>query len=187
MSLAAGCAAQPPPVVKTPGEAASARLAEVRIVAPEPSSEPPPADTAPEPGPEPPEEEVAAAAIPAEAPSAAAPPKVSMPRPKTIVRARPRVRSTQTTVCCRLPPEVITRVIRSSHRQLAKCTEGEGAAPTQLSFVIAKDGSVHSPTVSSGSDGFKACMRSALSALRFPAPEGGEVKVTYPLASDPAP
>ena len=105
----------------------------------------------------------------------------------------PQVRMGATSVSGRLPPEVIQRIVRQHFGRFRLCYEDglrsapELAGQVTVMFTIAEDGSV-STTSHSGSlpDGAVAsCVEKAFSALSFPAPEGGTVRVTYPISFSP--
>ncbi|MFO0556288.1 MAG: AgmX/PglI C-terminal domain-containing protein [Polyangiaceae bacterium] len=96
-----------------------------------------------------------------------------------------------TTSSGRLAPEVIQRVLRQNAGQFRLCySEGLKKNPqlsgkVVLTFRIARDGSVENVTTD-GSDlsdkDVLSCITKALKKASFPKPEGGTVKVVYPLA-----
>lgn len=95
----------------------------------------------------------------------------------------------------RLPPEVIQRIVRGSRSTMRSCYEAGLASNPSLagkvtvSFVIGRDGSVGS--VSGGGDlpdaSVISCITKVFYGMTFPKPEGGVVKVTYPIAFSSAP
>jgi hypothetical protein len=105
-----------------------------------------------------------------------------------------------TRVRCRLPPELIQRIVRAQFGVLRNCYEAglarnpklEGRVATR--FVIGRDGKVSqvSPLPLGASESAKSadampdpevlrCIVAVFSALEFPPPEGGIVTVTYPI------
>jgi hypothetical protein len=107
--------------------------------------------------------------------------------------APPRIRTEPVSVSGRLPPEVIQRIVRQNFGRFRLCYENglrkdpKLGGKVAVTFVIQADGSVSSPT--SGGDlaspDVKACIVKAIGRLSFPQPEGGTVKVTYPLVFSP--
>ena len=105
----------------------------------------------------------------------------------------PSVRMGATTVSGKLPPEVIQRIVRQNFGRFRLCYEnGLRNSPNLLgqvtvSFVIGKDGSVSN--VSAKTDmsdaSVSSCVSKAFYGLTFPTPEGGVVKVTYPITFSP--
>lgn len=90
----------------------------------------------------------------------------------------------------RLPPEVIRRIVRVHQSGFRSCYEmGLRSDPSiggkvVLSFVIGPDGRVsRSAIVSSSlaSPVVESCIRARAMIMSFPAPEGGDVIVNYPL------
>lgn len=106
----------------------------------------------------------------------------------------PRVRMGATSVSGRLPPEVIQRIVRQQFGRLRLCYEnGLRVSPSlagrvSVRFVIDREGNVAGAS-NGGSDMpdplVVACVVRAFSGLRFPAPEGGVVSVTYPVMFSP--
>lgn len=96
----------------------------------------------------------------------------------------------------RLPPEVITRIIRQNFGRFRLCYEnGLRSNPTlqgrvTTKFVIGRDGSVQTAK-DEGSDmpdtSVTACVVRAHGSLSFPQPEGGIVTVTSPIFFSPGP
>jgi hypothetical protein len=94
----------------------------------------------------------------------------------------------------RLPPEIIRQTVRASYAPLRACYErGLATSPAlrgrvTTRFVIAADGSV-ADVADGGSDlpneKVTACVREGFRRLRFPAPEGGQMTVQYPILLDP--
>ncbi|MFO0548187.1 MAG: AgmX/PglI C-terminal domain-containing protein [Polyangiaceae bacterium] len=105
----------------------------------------------------------------------------------------PSVRMGATSVSGRLPPEVIQRIVRQNFGRFRLCYEnGLRNNPNlrgrvSVSFVIGRDGSVGS--VGGGGDlpdgGVVSCVTKAFYGLSFPQPEGGVVKVSYPIMFEP--
>jgi hypothetical protein len=98
-----------------------------------------------------------------------------------------------TNISGRLPPETVRAVLRQNAGRFRLCYQQglsnhpalEGQVVTQ--FVILRDGSVTRVTATGALPDaeVKACIASALSTVRFPQPEGGVVRVTYPLMLTP--
>jgi hypothetical protein len=107
----------------------------------------------------------------------------------------PSTKPGDTKVVGRLPPEVIQRTIRQNLGRARACYEvGLRSNPNLqgrvvVNFVIGADGGVGSAT-NGGSDlpdpGVVSCVVRAFAGLSFPAPEGGVVTVSYPIALTPA-
>ncbi|MEZ4442224.1 MAG: AgmX/PglI C-terminal domain-containing protein [Polyangiaceae bacterium] len=106
----------------------------------------------------------------------------------------PRLRAGgETSVAGRLPPEVIQRIIRSNYGRFRGCYESALRTNPNLqgrvavSFMIGRNGTVQA--VSGGGDlpdgGVISCVSQAFYGLSFPAPEGGVVRVTYPILFSP--
>lgn len=105
----------------------------------------------------------------------------------------PSVRMGATSVSGRLPPEVIQRIVRQNFGRFRLCYENalrnnpNLAGRVSVSFTIGRDGSVGS--VSGGGDlpdaSVIGCVTKQFYGLSFPAPEGGVVKVSYPIAFAP--
>ncbi|MBK6513779.1 MAG: FHA domain-containing protein [Polyangiaceae bacterium] len=105
----------------------------------------------------------------------------------------PSVRMGATSVSGRLPPEVIQRIVRQNFGRFRLCYENglrnnpNLAGRVSVSFTIGRDGSVGS--VSGGGDlpdaGVIGCVTKGFYGLSFPQPEGGVVKVSYPIAFAP--
>ena len=106
----------------------------------------------------------------------------------------PSVRMGATSVSGRLPPEVIQRIVRQNFGRFRLCFEnGLRNNPNlqgrvSVSFVIGVDGSVSS-VGNGGSDlpdsAVVSCVVRSFGGLSFPQPEGGVVKVTYPIMFSP--
>ncbi|NUP07420.1 MAG: energy transducer TonB [Polyangiaceae bacterium] len=94
----------------------------------------------------------------------------------------------------RIPAEVIQRVVRQSFGRFRGCYESALRTNPNLSgrvavaFTIGRDGSV-GMVGNAGSDlpdaNVVACVVKQFYGLSFPAPEGGVVKVTYPIVFNP--
>ena len=94
----------------------------------------------------------------------------------------------------RIPPEVIQRIVRQNAGRYRLCYEkGLAGNPgltghVRVKFVIDRTG-----TVSAAQDGgsdipdeqVRACVVQTFYALTFPQPEGGVVRVTYPMIFTP--
>jgi hypothetical protein len=105
----------------------------------------------------------------------------------------PQVRMGATSVSGRLPPEVIQRIVRQNFGRFRLCYENalrntptlEGSVT--VSFTIKEDGSVDD--VAGKGDipdsGVVSCVTRAFNGLSFPQPEGGVVRVTYPIKFSP--
>jgi hypothetical protein len=106
----------------------------------------------------------------------------------------PLMRPGTTQVSGRLPAEVIQRAVRQNFGRFRMCYEQglmrnpnlEGRVTAR--FVIGRDGGV-SNVGNGGSDlpdsGVVSCVIGAFYGLSFPAPEGGIVTVSYPIAFSP--
>lgn len=102
----------------------------------------------------------------------------------------PRIRRGATEVHGRIPPEVVQRIVRQSHGRFRMCYEqGLQRNPSLTGrvtarFMIGRNGQVIS-TTNGGSDlpdsGVTSCVLEAFYGLSFPAPDGGNVEVTYPI------
>ena len=106
----------------------------------------------------------------------------------------PVVRVGATSVTGRLPPEVISRIVRQNFGRFRLCYEnGLKSNPNlqgrvSVKFVIGKDGSV-STAINSGSDlpdpAVVACIVQIFPKLSFPQPESGIVVVNFPISLSP--
>lgn len=107
--------------------------------------------------------------------------------------AEPHVKLGSSSVAGRLPPEVVQRVIRASFAKFRACyqtalrTDPNLTGQVSVAFTIGRDGSVGDvkETTEIADKAFAACLRSAFSTLSFPQPDGGVVRVTYPLRFAP--
>lgn len=105
----------------------------------------------------------------------------------------PSVRMGAISVNGRLPPEVIQRIVRQNFGRFRLCYESglksnpNLAGRVSVAFTIAKDGSVKDVSGSGdlGDAGVVSCITKAFYGLSFPEPEGGDVKVNYPIAFAP--
>jgi len=98
-----------------------------------------------------------------------------------------------TSVSGRLPPEVIQRIVRQNFGRFRLCYEnGLRNNPNlqgrvSVRFVISRDGTVSN--VSGGGDipdgSVVSCVTRAFYSLSFPQPEGGIVRVSYPIVFTP--
>jgi biopolymer transport protein ExbD len=84
--------------------------------------------------------------------------------------------------------QAVRRVIRRIIPNLRYCYEKQLVADPGLdngavtaTFVIAKDGTVAMSTADGISDGVSMCVAEVIKKMKFPAPEDGVVKVTYPF------
>ena len=110
------------------------------------------------------------------------------------VARAPRVRMGATRVSGRLPPEVIQRIVRQQFGRFRRCYENglrgdpNLAGRVSVRFMINAEGDVMN-VASGGGDltnsAVVACVVRAFQGLRFPAPEGGIVTVTYPIVFAP--
>ncbi len=106
----------------------------------------------------------------------------------------PTIRQGAITVNGRLPPEVISRIVRQNFGRFRLCYENglrsnptlQGRVATRL--VIGRDGAV-SQSSDGGSDlpdqAVVACVVRSFGSLSFPQPEGGIVTVVYPVIFAP--
>lgn len=107
----------------------------------------------------------------------------------------PQIKPAGVTVNGRLPVEVVQRIVRQNYGRFRLCYEIglrsnpnlQGKVSTQ--FTVQPDGSVAN-VANAGSDLPDAnvvnCVVQAFRGLSFPAPEGGVVKVVYPIQLFPA-
>jgi hypothetical protein len=106
----------------------------------------------------------------------------------------PTVKMGSTSVQGRLPPEVIQRIVRQNFGRFRLCYENglrkdpSLAGKVTVSFEIARDGSTTKISAQSTlpDAAVVSCVTSAFKGLSYPQPEGGIVKVTYPIAFAPA-
>jgi hypothetical protein len=103
--------------------------------------------------------------------------------------APPKVRVGPVTVGPKYPPEIIQRVVRRNFGRYRLCYE-QGlrkdpklAGKVIVSFAIAADGSVKdvTRTTTLSDEGVATCVAKAFGDLSFPKPDGGVIKVSYPL------
>lgn len=105
-----------------------------------------------------------------------------------------RIRVDPATVNGRLPAEVIRQLIRKNFGAFRKCYEAglgrdpklEGLVLTR--FVIERDGSVSNVDTSKSEiadSEVATCVGASFETLRFPEPDGGIVRVTYPIRFSP--
>ncbi|MBK6519117.1 MAG: AgmX/PglI C-terminal domain-containing protein [Polyangiaceae bacterium] len=93
----------------------------------------------------------------------------------------------------KLPPEAIQRVVRANFGLMRKCYDDALATQPNLkgrvtaSFVIARDGTVGSSHVTGeiSDETMLSCLNAVFWKLVFPVPDGGVVKVTYPISFTP--
>ena len=106
----------------------------------------------------------------------------------------PQLRAGATSVSGRLPPEVIQRIVRQNFGRFRLCYEGglrkdpTLAGKVTVSFEISPDGSIGkvTRTTTLRDEGVASCVASSFKGLSFPQPEGGVVKVTYPIVFAPS-
>jgi len=106
----------------------------------------------------------------------------------------PQVRMGGTSVSGRLPAEVIQRIVRQHFGAFRLCYENglrsnpELAGNVTVGFVIDASGAV-SGVSNAGSSmpdgGVVSCVVRSFGGLSFPQPEGGVVRVTYPISFSP--
>lgn len=103
---------------------------------------------------------------------------------------RPKLLDAGSEVQGRLPPEVIKRIVRQNFPRVRECYEKglkkkpDLAGTVSVAFVIDEKGAVTGATRAGGTlkdDDVAACVVKVFSTLYFPEPEGGKVKVTYPI------
>lgn len=95
----------------------------------------------------------------------------------------------------RLPADAIQRVVRQHFGEFRACWSPNQLAQTSVggrvsvAFVIGLDGAVSSSAIVETSpglpDGTRSCVARVFGGLSFPAPEGGIVRVTYPIVFEP--
>ncbi len=111
-----------------------------------------------------------------------------------IVRS-PRVSGAVDRISGRLPPEVIQRIVRHNFGRFRLCYEDvlrerpRATGRVVVSFMIDLDGAVSSAVATDSTfpeHAMASCVASGFAALTFPAPEGGIVSVTYPIAFAPS-
>lgn len=135
-------------------------------------------------------------APPTPAPVVEAPPRVQEPAPPSEdLREAPVAREPEPTeLGGRLAPSVVVATVKPSAQKVRRCYELALAANPALTgkitvrFVIGRDGATRS--ASAGPPDFPdplllRCVEKVISTLRFPAPEGGDVHVTYPFSLVP--
>lgn len=93
----------------------------------------------------------------------------------------------------KLAPDVIQRVVRKSFGRYRACYENglrsdpKLAGKVTVNFVIGSNGAVSSASGSGNlPSAVTSCVTSAFRGLSFPQPEGGSVKVSYPIAFSPS-
>ncbi len=91
----------------------------------------------------------------------------------------------------RLPPQVIQRIVRQNFGRFRACYEDALRMQPSLvtrvsvSFVIGRDGGVSSVSGSGDDPKLAKCVTRSFYGLSFPMPDGGVVKVTYPITFSP--
>ena len=105
----------------------------------------------------------------------------------------PSVRMGATTVNGHLPPEVVKRIVRQQFGRFRLCYEGALRANPTLAgtvtttFTIRSDGSTEGVSTSTDliDKNVAPCIAKVFALLSYPQPEGGVVKVSYPLLFSP--
>ncbi|HTJ82501.1 MAG TPA: AgmX/PglI C-terminal domain-containing protein, partial [Polyangiaceae bacterium] len=109
-------------------------------------------------------------------------------------KARSGMRQGKTDVTGRLPPEVIQRIVRQNFGRFRACYESALRTNPNLegrvavSFVIGSDGVVGSASNAGSSlpdSGVVNCVVKGFYGLSFPQPDGGVVRVSYPITFSP--
>jgi hypothetical protein len=91
------------------------------------------------------------------------------------------------TVSGRLPPEVISRIVRQSYRRFQRCYEQHAQSlvgSLSVRFTIDRSGAVSNAARAGGdfqNPELQKCILEGFGGLSFPQPEGGVVVVTYPV------
>lgn len=123
------------------------------------------------------------------------PPAQAIAPPREDLLDAPAAREPEPTeLAGRLAPSVVLATVKPSAGRIRRCYELALAANPALTgkitvrFVIGRDGATRS--ASAGPPDFPdplllRCVEKVISALRFPAPEGGDVHVTYPFSFVP--
>ncbi len=124
-------------------------------------------------------------------PPATSPEKiVANPKPVKGAATPPKLKSSPTMVGPKYPPELMHRVARGNYGKIRFCYESRLQSDPTLrgrvvvTFTIDKTGTPKD--VKAASDDLKdpdllTCVEKSFAALTFPAPEGGVIKVTYPI------
>ncbi|MBL8742329.1 MAG: AgmX/PglI C-terminal domain-containing protein, partial [Myxococcales bacterium] len=107
--------------------------------------------------------------------------------------AAPNVRQGSSPASGRLPAEVVQRVVRANFGKLQACYETalranpNLTARVKVAFTIGRDGTTGdvSETTDIDDKTFTSCIRAGFSSMSFPEPDGGVVRVTYPLQFTP--
>lgn len=106
----------------------------------------------------------------------------------------PSIRMGATTVQGRLPPEVIQRIVRQNFGRFRLCYEkGLQSNPNlqgqiTVAFVIGRDGALGNSSVQRSTLPdleVNECVKRAFLTLAFPPPDGGVVRVSYPISFAP--
>lgn len=106
----------------------------------------------------------------------------------------PQVRMGGTSVTGKLPAEVIQRIVRQNFAKFRRCYEiGLRSSPSlagsvTTGFVIGRDGLVANASNAGSSMpdlDVVSCVVRAFATLKFPQPEDGVVRVTFPIAFSP--
>ncbi len=114
--------------------------------------------------------------------------------PKLARANTPKLKAGPINAIGRLPPEVIQRIVRQNFGRFRQCyvhaTEKNPSLEGTVSvhFTITEDGSVSDAREEGSSlpdPAVRACVARAFTGLSFPQPEGGKVKVVYPIAFSP--
>ena len=135
------------------------------------------------------------APTPAPAQEEPPPPAQAVAPPREDLLDAPAAREPEPTeLAGRLAPSSVLATVKPSAGRIRRCYELALAANPALTgritvrFVIGRDGAARS--ASAGPPDFPdplllRCVEKVISTLRFPAPEGGEVHVTYPFSFVP--
>lgn len=95
-----------------------------------------------------------------------------------------------TTVVGKLPPQVVTRIVRANYPRLRRCyesglkTDAGLAGTVTVRFVVDSSGAVESATDAGGTlknAAVQSCVVGIYRTLAFPEPETGKVTVTVPI------
>ncbi len=121
---------------------------------------------------------------------------ISLPSPvAALPKPGARVTAGTPTISGRLPPEVVTRILRSNQGRFRNCYENGLRTNPNLTgrvavrFVIGRDGGV-AMVQNAGSDlpdgSVVSCVMRAVNGLSFPQPAGGIVAVSHTLRFSPS-
>jgi hypothetical protein len=131
------------------------------------------------------EKALAARTFPAGTPSLTYAVEIGAGTPKAI-----KMRESGTTVAGRLPPEVIKRIVRANFPRFRACyealrkTDPNATGTVSTTLVIDETGAATSVKTDAGTltdATMRGCVQRIFATMSFPEPEGGKVKVTYPI------